>query len=520
MDSHMRLGIDVGGTNTDSVIIGSDGGVIASAKTPTTSDPMEGIFAVLVEVTRGINLDWVNQAMLGTTHPANAIIERTGLETVAALRLAAPSSTAVPPGAAWPQDMLDTVLGETAIVRGGFEFDGSEISPLDEDAVRRFAYSIAETHGAVSITGTFSPAFNDHEVRAAEIIRNELGDDIGITCSHEVGALGLLERENAAIMNSSLFGVARRVIEGFHGALVRAGLNVESFMTQNDGTLMTSEVALRLPILTVGSGPTNSMRGACALASVSDALVIDVGGTSADIGMLVGGFPRSSATAVELGGIRTNFRMPDLISVGLGGGTVVRNSKSGIEIGPDSIGFRVGTEALCVGGETLTLTDLSVLAGRLTGFGDAAAINGVDQHTLDKGLAWIDENMSVICDRMKASRGTLPLVAVGGGSHLVPDQLSGIGEVIRPEHFAVANAYGAAIAEASGSVDRVYRYEELGRESALQDAQQIARDHAIQAGADPEAIRITALSEIPMSYLPGQACRVQAKAVGPLLESR
>jgi hypothetical protein len=80
----------------------------------------------------------------------------------------------------------------------------------------------------------------------------------------------------------------------------------------------------------------------------------------------------------------------------------------------------------------------------------------------------------------------------------------------------VANAFGAAIAEASGAVDRVYRYEGKGRESCLDDAKRLAAEAAIRAGADPEKVRITSVVEVPMTYLPGQGCRVQVKAAGPL----
>jgi N-methylhydantoinase A/oxoprolinase/acetone carboxylase beta subunit len=119
-------------------------------------------------------------------------------------------------------------------------------------------------------------------------------------------------------------------------------------------------------------------------------------------------------------------------------------------------------------------------------------------------------------DRMKASRHSLPLIAVGGGSHLVPEDVPGVSKVVRPNHHAVANAYGAAIAEASGTIDRVYRYEERGREACLEEARALASDAAARSGADPDQIRITSVSEVPLSYVPGQACRVQVKAAGPL----
>jgi N-methylhydantoinase A/oxoprolinase/acetone carboxylase beta subunit len=470
----------------------------------------------LKAVIEGIDKSHIKQAMLGTTHPANAIIQRKDLQQVGVLRLAAPSSLAIRPGAAWPKDLHATVIGPSAIIKGGYEYDGSEISPLDEQAVRDFAQKCKGVVNAIAVSCAFAPANYEQELRAGAIIAEELGEDYAVSLSHQVGAIGLLERENATILNASLFGVAKRVVDGFQGALLSHGLKVDSYLTQNDGTLMTAEEAIRLPILTVGSGPTNSMRGACALAKLSDALVIDVGGTSADVGILIDGFPRESSAAVEVGGVRTNFRMPDLISIGLGGGTIVREEDGGVRVGPDSVGYRVVTEALITGGSTLTLSDISTKGGRLTGFGDASKVAGVKDATVTGALAWVDEQIQILCDRMKASRTSLPLIAVGGGSHLVPDDIPGVAGVIRPAHHSVANAFGAAIAEASGAVDRVYRYEAEGRDACLDDAKRLATEAAIRAGADADQVRITSVVEVPMSYLPGQGCRVQVKAAGPL----
>lgn len=515
--SRLRIGIDVGGTNTDAVVVDEGDAVLASAKAATTPDPADGIQAALEAVISGVDKASIIQAMLGTTHPANAIIQRRDLETVGVLRLAAPSSLAIRPGAAWPEDIHRTVIGPRAIIKGGFEYDGVEISPLDEDAVRRFAHECVGKVSNIAVSSTFAPASSEHELRAAVIIEREVGDQLRISLSHQVGSLGLLERENATILNAALFGVARRVVDGFHAALGAHGLTVDSYLTQNDGTLMTAEEAVRLPILTVGSGPTNSMRGACALAGLSNALVIDVGGTSADVGILIDGFPRESSAAVEVGGVRTNFRMPDLISIGLGGGTIVRPVGNGVTVGPDSVGYRVVTEALITGGSTLTLSDVATKAGRLSGFGDPERVDDLDEAVVAATLAWVDEQVQLLCERMKASRASLPLIAVGGGSHLVPDSVPGIVGVVRPAHHAVANAFGAAIAEASGGVDRVYRYAALGREACIDDAKQLAIEAAIRSGADPSRVRITTVAEVPMSYLPGQGCRVQVKAAGPLV---
>jgi len=514
--SKLRIGIDVGGTNTDAVVVDESDGVIAATKTATTPDPFDGIVTALEQAIVDVDVASINKAMLGTTHSANAIIQRRELDKVGVLRLAAPSSLAVRPGAAWPDDLHESVIGPVAIVGGGYEYDGREIASLEADAIRRFAAECAGNVSAVAVSCAFSPANFDHEFEAAAIIAQELGDEVVVSLSHQVGTLGLLERENATILNAALLGVAGRVVKGFYAALERHGLSVDSFLTQNDGTLMTADEASKFPILTVGSGPTNSMRGACALAGLTDALVFDVGGTSTDVGILVDGFPRESAFAVEVGGVRTNFRMPDLISIGLGGGTIVRGEAPDVTIGPDSVGYGVVTEALVSGGSTTTLSDIAVKTGRLRGFGDPSLLDGLSEDKAAAAVGWVDDQIQVLSERMKVSSQELPLIAVGGGSPLISDHVAGVSEVVRPPHHDVANAFGAAIAEASGAVDRVYRYGTRDRETCIEEAKELAREAAVRAGADPSNVRITSVNEVPMTYVPGEGCRVQAKAAGPL----
>ncbi|MBX5464691.1 MAG: hydantoinase/oxoprolinase family protein, partial [Clostridia bacterium] len=322
----LRLGIDVGGTNTDAVILDEEHRVLAKAKTPVTPDVVGGIRTVVAEVLRGSGVDpaAITHAMLGTTQVTNAIIERRGLAPVAILRLGAPATQAVGPLASWPADLREKVEGPSAILPGGVEYDGRPISAFDEGAVRRFVRQALDGgYRAFAVTGVFSPVRNDDELRAAEVIEREGGAGVVVSLSYEIGSVGLLERENATVLNAAVSGVASRVAEAFRSALEDLGVRAELFLSQNDGTLMSLDYAKRYPILTIACGPTNSIRGAAFLSRRKDAVVVDVGGTSTDVGVLVSGFPRESAVAVEIGGVRTNFRMPDLISIGLGGGSRV-----------------------------------------------------------------------------------------------------------------------------------------------------------------------------------------------------
>jgi N-methylhydantoinase A/oxoprolinase/acetone carboxylase beta subunit len=337
-----------------------------------------------------------------------------------------------------------------------------------------------------------------------------MGDEIHVSLSHEIGSVGLLERENATVLNAALRAVAVEVAGALGTALASHGLAPATFFAQNDGTLMALDYAVTHPMLTIGSGPANSLRGAAYLTGLRDAMVADVGGTSTDVGVLANGFPRESSAAVEIGGIRTNFRMPDLVAIAVGGGSVISDAG----VGPRSVGYRLPDEALVFGGATPTLTDAAVAAGRAE-IGRAPASE--HRERLLAGLERADGMLADAVDRVKTARGDRPLVVVGGGSVLVPDHLPGVSEVIRPPHHDVANAIGAAIAAVSGQIDRIYHVGDSGRDALLARAQDEARAEAERAGADPARTEIVELEELPLAYLTTPSVRVRVKAAGPLL---
>ena len=510
-----RLGIDVGGTNTDAVIMDGADRVIAKAKVPGTPDITGGIIAAIDAVLRAPEAapERITHVMLGTTHATNAVLERRKLRRIAVIRIGGPATHSIRPMFGWPPDLTAAISAGAVIVDGGIEFDGRDLSPLDTEAISRFLGQVAGTADGVAITSVFAPVSARHELAAAEIVKRELGE-LHMSLSHEIGSIGLIERENATILNGALTGVANDVAIAMHQALDAHQLRPVTFFAQNDGTLMALDQALRYPVLTIGSGPANSVRGAAFLTRTADSLVIDVGGTSTDVGVLVNGFPRESSYGVEIGGIRTNFRMPDLVTIALGGGTVVAADQAGLRIGPRSVGYRLQQDALVFGGGTATLTDGAVAAGRAK-LGDAGLIGG-QQRLVTDALARADVMLADAIDRMKTSREDRPLIAVGGGSILIPDRIPGVSEVIRPEHFDTANAVGAAIASVSGQIDRIFHLGTGGRQAALDEACGEARERAVAAGAEPGTVQIVEMEEIPLAYLTSPAVRIRAKAAGTL----
>ena len=355
--------------------------------------------------------------MIGTTHFVNAVVQRQGLARVAAVRIGLPAAASLPPFCDWPQDLAELVRGAVFMLEGGHDYDGRPIVPFDEAGMRHAARQIRESGiRSVAIAAIFSPLDPSCEARAAEILQEEC-PQATVTLSRDLGRIGLLERENAALLNAALIDLARVTVDGFTAAIAASGITAPLYLTQNDGTVMAARLATTMPVMSFASGATNSMRGAAFLSGLADAMVVDVGGTSTDIGQLRRGFPREANSVVEVGGVRTLFRMPDLLSIGLGGGSLVERDP--LAVGPQSVGYRLTSEALVFGGDTLTATDAAVAAG-VASIGDAARVSNLPRNLAHAVLEAARHKIEEAVDRMKTEAGDLPLIAVGGGAFLVP----------------------------------------------------------------------------------------------------
>jgi N-methylhydantoinase A/oxoprolinase/acetone carboxylase beta subunit len=512
----LRIGVDVGGTNTDAVLLrGRE--VLAQHKAATTSDVETGVVAAIRDVlSRGEAApSAISAVMIGTTRFTNAFIEGRHLAPVGVLRLGAPATLSVRPFAGWPTRLKTVVHGSAAVVSGGYNYDGRPIRPLDHGEIRAaVAQFAARGISAIAVSSVFAPVNRDQEQAAAVLVREQL-PDASITLSSDMGRIGLIERENAAIMNSALLGLAGQVVRSFRRALEALGIRASFFISQNDGTLLDPVSVARFPVATFASGPTNSMRGAAFLTGAADALVLDIGGTTADAGALVNGFPRESSIAVDIGGVRTNFRMPDILSIGLGGGSLVAAENGRVCIGPQSVGHRITSEALIFGGKQLTASDIAVAAG-YADMGDRDRVRHLDKSFVSAAVDEIHRLAEDTLDRMKTSGKPARVVLVGGGSVLINRELKGTSELTVPAQAGVANAIGAAIAQVGGEVDRIFSYETTGRDGALQQARSEATAIAVGAGAVPSSVQIVDVEELPLQYLPGGAVRLRVKAVGDL----
>ncbi|KAK8089193.1 hypothetical protein PG997_004154 [Apiospora hydei] len=512
----LRIGVDVGGTNTDGVILDParasepDKGILASHKAPTTANPGRGIAhalaALFARAQPPVRPEQVASVSIGTTHFVNAVVERdpARLSKVAVLRLCGPFAKHATPCIDWPADMRDLVLGYHARLQGGLEVDGHLIADIDPAEICAQCAVIRECGiRSVVVGGVFSPidTVERQEERAAEIVQAEIpGCDVVL--SKQVANLGFIERENAAILNASILSFARRTIRSFQEPVRALGLKCPVFITQNDGSILSGEMASKLPIRTFSSGPTNSMRGAAFLVQGEldeNIMVVDIGGTTTDVGLLLAnGFPRQQAAYSDLAGVRMNFSCPDIKSIGLGGGSIVRHNGS-MTVGPDSVGYKLTEEALVFGGKTLTATDCTAVADPSLELGQRGLAEGaVTETEISQFKAIVTHKLEKIIDKMKTSPDDLPVLLVGGGAIIAPDQLKGASRVMKPKYAEVANAVGAAMARVSAVVDTVKSTESKTAEQLLDEICSDAIERTVDAGALRSTVKVVEKESFPL----------------------
>ena len=241
--------------------------------------------------------------------------------------------------------------------------------------------------------------------------------------------------------------------------------------------------------------------------------MIDVGGTTTDIGMLVAGFPRRRSEGAEIGGIPTNFRVPDVYSFGLGGGSLVQSAP--LAIGPQSVGFRLTEKALCFGGDTLTATDIAVAAGLVT-LGDPARVRHLDAAFV-QGRHRKDEN------RCRSGAGPdetqrRPDPGRSGGRRLGPDwtgSLAGTSVVAAARSLRLGQCHRGrhrAGLGRGGPGCRRWKARRAARHwsTIVNDA----RARAVEAGARADSVELVELEETPLAYLPGNAIRIARQSGG------
>ena len=316
------------------------------------------------------------------------------------------------------------------------------------------------------------------------------------------------------------------MVKAFKETVHRLELSSQLFIGQNDGTLMSLEQAQDFPVLTISSGPTNSIRGAGALSQVDSGIVIDVGGTTSDGGVLVNFFPRESTQAAQIGGVLTNFRMPDVVTIGIGGGTIVRFKEDKCQLGPDSVGYLLKEKGVSFGGFTLTLSDFFLandqlqIENILEKNNLKERIQVISGRNFQDALELVKEQIQLsiekLVDKLKTDPKEIPVIACGGGAFLLPKKIAGASRVLFPEHLEVANAFGACIAQISSEDEKIVNTLQNDEKKELEKLLSNVKIELLKKGASEDSINVLTKESIPLAYLPG-AVKLKVKLCGDLI---
>ncbi len=363
---NLALGIDTGGTYTDAVLVDHDTGrVLASAKALTTRHDLAlGIGAAIAAVFGGDNV--IARSVVcdeaispdakdcfgpndGPRNDAPGGILRTTDVTLVGLSTTLATNTLAEGhrGAVcllligYDRELMreykfDTQLATDDVIYlvGGHDGLGNEMAPLDEDALRSAILARRDTVEAFAVSGYFAVRNPSHELRARDLIAELTGRPV--TCGHELTSkLNAVRRATTAALNAHLVAPLTELISSVERTLAEWGIAAPLMVVKGDGSLVRAEWATRRPVETILSGPAASVVGAWHLAGRRDVWVVDVGGTTTDIGALHEGWPILNEEGATVGGWRTMVEAVDVHTAGLGGDSHVRLDDEGrLTIGP------------------------------------------------------------------------------------------------------------------------------------------------------------------------------------------
>ena len=327
--SHLLLGVDTGGTFTDAVLLdASNDAVVRSAKALTTPDDLSiGVSNALAAVMDGVDSDAVTLVSISTTLATNAVVEGRG-SSVLVLLVGFDEQMTHRTGIA--SAFTDAVVAQ---VDGGHDHYGNEKAPLDIDVVDEILTTHAGSVSAVAVASTFAVRNPSHEHAIRERVLS--ATKLPVTVSSSLSdSLDAPRRALTAALNARLLSRVSDLITAVEDSVGALGISAPILVAKGDGSLAVASAVARRPIETVLSGPAASIVGAATLSNLDDFVMSDVGGTTTDVGRLIGGRPRLASDGARVGGWRTMVEAIDVRTTGLGGDSAVVTDKEMIQLGP------------------------------------------------------------------------------------------------------------------------------------------------------------------------------------------
>ena len=504
----MLLGIDVGGTFTDAVVI-QDGQVLASAKTPTTQGELLcGIITAIDKVLCGINRAAIRRVALSTTIVTNALIEGK-IDEVALLLLPGPGL-----------NLEGLTPGQPHFLSGYIDHRGREQAALVKEEVIALCRELSGTQVA-AVVGKFAVRNPVQEQKVAGWVQEYLKPDQITAGAALSGSLNYLRRINSAYYNSAVWRIFTDFAAAIETAIEERGIAAPVYILKADGGTLPLSAAKSRPVETIFTGPAASVLGIMALPNPEEPTIsLDIGGTSTDIALWQNGVPLLAPGGASVNGYPTAVRSFWLCSVGIGGDSYVRRQDARLLVGP----MRRGP-AMANGGSEPAVTDALRVAG-LINYGDKAlarqAMSSVavaDQTPEDVAWETLRVATNSVCHAIRtmlteqATRPVYKVEDIVHGEAFTPELLIGVGGAamglaplvaqqlelpwqVPPGHM-VANAIGAASARPTteitlraDSAEGYYTVPELGikrpvdkRKFSLADAWTAAETHLAQRAA-------------------------------------
>jgi len=344
----MIIGLDVGGTHTDIVLVGEKG-LERKIKVPTdTSALFQTVLTGIEKITENIPSEKIKHAVLSTTLTTNAIV-RNKLSPAAMIVSAGPG---IDPEAFRTNEHYFTVSGT-------IDHSGKEIKPIDKNQIEEIARRIkSEEIRHVGVVGKFSTRNPEHEIEIEKIIAPYFDK---IFLGHRIsGHLNFPRRVATTFLNASVYPIHKAFFEAVKSSLKQKGISIPIYILKADGGTMAFDASIDFPGQSVLSGPSASVMGSVAFAPENnETIVMDIGGTTTDMAVLINQVPLLSPLGIEIGKYKTLIRALNSYSIGLGGDSVVRMEGNSLKIGPDRVG-----PAMAYGGPVATPTDALFVLGK------------------------------------------------------------------------------------------------------------------------------------------------------------
>lgn len=367
----MIIGLDVGGTHTDAVLMGP-GGLVRKAKVKTEmSDLFNTVLSGLNEITKDLPPEKIRRAVLSTTLTTNSVI--TGnLPDVGIIITSGPGI----------DPLLYKTNGHYYRVAGALDHRGREIESLDVNEIQKIADQMkSEGIQNVGVIGKFSSKNPVHENRIAKAIEGKF--DKVFLGHHVSGNLNFPRRIATTFLNASVYTIHKEFFSAVKDSLKTKGLNIPIYILKADGGTMSLDSSIDFPAQSILSGPAASIMGAISAAPESkDVIVLDIGGTTTDISAMINQNPVLEPLGIELGGLKTLIRSLKNRSIGIGGDSFVRVEGGKLLVGPERKG-----PAMAYAGPSPTPTDALIVLGKIEDGDKDKALEGINGIAKELGLS-------------------------------------------------------------------------------------------------------------------------------------